>query len=83
VFSGIHYAFSILQSSQSLSNRSFPPTADPSPDSLHIHACPIIIAIIIIILGLGSTNDREHVIFDLLSLAYLSQHDDHKFYLFS
>jgi hypothetical protein len=43
----------------------------------------MIITIIAIILGLGSTNKQEHVILGLLSLAYLTQHDDLQFHPFS
>jgi hypothetical protein len=39
--------------------------------------------IIIVILGQGSTNEREHVIFGFLSLAYVTQNDNHQFRLFS
>jgi hypothetical protein len=39
--------------------------------------------IIIITFGLDSINDRKHEIFDLLSLAYLIQHDDLQFHSFS
>jgi hypothetical protein len=41
-----------------------------------------IIIIIIIFLGLGFTNEWEYVIFGLLSLAYLEQHDDLQFHHF-
>jgi hypothetical protein len=48
-----------------------------------MHSCPNIIIIIKIILGLGSTNKWEHeILLDLLSLAYLTQHDDLQFHLF-
>jgi hypothetical protein len=45
-----------------------------------LYSCPIISIIIIIIIidiivGLGSTNEWEHVIFGLLSLTYLIQHE--------
>jgi hypothetical protein len=40
----------------------------------------ITIIIIIIILGLGSTSGQEHVIFGLLDLIYLIQHDDLQFH---
>jgi hypothetical protein len=43
----------------------------------------VIIVIIINVLGPGSTNEREDVIFGFLSLAYLTQHDDFLFHLFS
>jgi hypothetical protein len=38
---------------------------------------------IIIILGLGSTNEWEHTIFGLLSLAYLTRHNGLHFHPFS
>jgi hypothetical protein len=41
------------------------------------------IIIFIIILGLGSTNDLELVIFGLLNLAYFAQHDELQFHLVS
>jgi hypothetical protein len=37
-----------------------------------MHSCPIIITVTIIILGLGSTNEQEHVTFDRLNLTSLS-----------
>jgi hypothetical protein len=43
------------------------------------YSCPIII----IILGLGSTNERDHMVFGFLSLIYLIQHDDLRFQTFS
>jgi hypothetical protein len=53
------------------------PTDAPAnpPCVPHIHSCPIII-IIIILLGLVSTNERKQVIFGFLSLVSLAQHDD-------
>jgi hypothetical protein len=44
----------------------------------HTHLCPFII----IILYLDSTNVQEHEMFDLLSLAYLTQHFDLQSYRF-
>jgi hypothetical protein len=38
---------------------------------------------IIIIVAPGSANEREHLIFDHLSLAFLAQHDNLQFHPFS
>jgi hypothetical protein len=54
-------------------------SADPLQTVPHKHSGPIITTIItttIITLYLASTDDREHAIFDLLSLVYLTQHDE-------
>jgi hypothetical protein len=52
---------------------------------LNLHSCPIIIivVVVIILLGLGSKNEREHMLSGHLSLAYLMQHDDLQFHPFS
>jgi hypothetical protein len=81
VFGGFHYSFFTcmyavcfypLQPSISFPYHHFllfkPPQIVP-----HIHSCPVII---IIILGLGSTNEWKYGIFGLLSLTYFTQHDD-------
>jgi hypothetical protein len=46
----------------------------------YLYSCSIII--IIVILGLGSRNEWEHVIFGFLCLAYLIQHYPFQFHLF-
>jgi hypothetical protein len=56
-----------------------PCTGPPSRIVPHIHSYPIII----ISLGLCSTNEWEHEIFGLLSIAYITQHDDLQFHPFS
>jgi hypothetical protein len=47
-----------------------------------LHSCPIIIITAVIILDLDSSYKQKHNIC-LLSLAYVVQHDDLKFYPFS
>jgi hypothetical protein len=67
---------------------SFPlsPHTNSPQTVLHVHSCPIIIitiVVIMIILSLGSTNEQEHALFWLLSLACLSQRDELQFHQFS
>jgi hypothetical protein len=57
----------------------FSPSTDAPQKVPHIHSC----LIIIIILGLGPTNEQENAIFGLLSLVYLTQYDDLQFHPFS
>jgi hypothetical protein len=55
-----------------------PPSIDGPWTTLFSYLCPVII--IIIILGLVSTSEGEHVIFDFWSLACLTQPDELHFY---
>jgi hypothetical protein len=89
------YICSRLPSFSLLSILSFLPFLLIPLESPHVHPCSAIIVIIVTIvvivtititiigLVLGSTNEREHVIFGLLSLAYLTQLGDLQFHPFS
>jgi hypothetical protein len=69
-----------MQCTSILFTPQYPFLALPPPRK-PLKTLPVII--VLIILGLSSTNGQEHAVFGLLSLVYLAQHDDLQFHPFS